>query len=274
MRLCAISSWRLAGFSRGACIALAAAAGLFVLPAPASAQSCDPALPRNESQPSGYRPRGDRCEGVYNRQVAAAGIQLVSFTAASDIENLCTPGEPVHLVWARRAEAPAPVRVRAESLRQRLYYRLDLERPPDASAFLWAPAPRCNNDVRLGAQELGILARTPHTLGAKPVDLHLPVGLAKDPGARPRPPYRAVLVPGRRLAEMYVTVWRHGSDGGSTRLFAERPLGKSPYPAGIRIAVPLQAEELTQPGVYRVRTSVQYDNGDVEALEFYFFHAG
>jgi hypothetical protein len=238
------------------------------------AQTCDPAIPRNDSLTSGYRPRGDWCEGVYQRLVASSGgIKLVSLTAASDLDNLCVPGQPLHLTWATPAPASGPVRIRAESLRQRLYYRLDLDRPSSASSFEWPPAPRCNNDVRLTASEWGILAQVPSTVDARVADVLLPVSLSRTSSTGSRLPYRAVLVPGRRLNEIYVSLWRQGTNGSpARRVFFERPLGRSPYLPGTPVAVPLSSADVTEPGVYRATVSAQSDSGTPEALEFLFFH--
>ena len=45
-----------------------------------------------------------------------------------------------------------------------------------------------------------------------------------------------------------------------------------PYPANTRIVVPLTAADLAQPGLYRARASVEFDAGEVEAVEFYFLN--
>jgi hypothetical protein len=45
---------------------------------------CDPQLPSPAGGSNGYRMRGDRCEGIYTKEVAGgAGISLVSFTRSA-----------------------------------------------------------------------------------------------------------------------------------------------------------------------------------------------
>jgi hypothetical protein len=202
-------------------------------------------------------------------------VQLVSLTARPEAADLCAPGETLHMVWP----APGPavsgagaIHVQAESLRPLLYYRLDVDRQAGAASFPWPRDPRCNNEVALAATDLGILARTQATLGAKPIEVLLPVGLSKLPTGPVRPPYLATLMPGRRLREVYVSLWRYGSGPIPTPVVSERPLSMKPYPAGTRVTIPFTAADLSQPGLYRVRAGVEFDGGEIEAVEFYFLH--
>jgi|RhiMetdeSRZDD1v2_1073273.scaffolds.fasta_scaffold03607_14 hypothetical protein len=235
---------------------------------------CDPALPRNDAQSSGYRPRGDRCEGIYKRPVSSFGVQLISLTAQTDLPDLCGSA-PVYMVWpvAAAVSGAGPIHVQAESMRPLLYYRLDVDRQASVQSFQWPPDPRCNNEVSLKPADLGILSRTAGTLGGKPIEVFLPVGLAQQPTASARPPYQASLMPGRRLREVYVSIWRYGTGTAPTPIVSERPLSMRPYPAGTRVTIPFSAADLPQPGLYRVRASVEFDAGEIEAVEFYFVHA-
>jgi hypothetical protein len=254
------------------------AAGAFVCiltwPAHAAAQArCDPSVPRNEAQSSGYRPRGDRCEGIYKRPVNSFGVQLVSLTAHG-LAELCAPGTPVHMVWPGAAAIPGagPIRVQAESMRPLLYYRLDVDRQAGASSYQWPAEPRCSSDVGLRVADVGIIARTTAMLAGKPIEVLLPVGLAAQAAAPIRLPYQAMLMPGGRLREVYVSLWRIGAGATPTPVVSERPLSMRPYPAGTRVVIPFTADEITQPGLYRVRASVEFESGALQAVEFHFVH--
>ena len=241
----------------------------------ARAQSpCDPSLPRNDAQAAGYKQRSDRCEGIYKRDVGSYGVQLVSFVAAPAFEDICVPGQAVHLIWPGQPTTPAsaPVHLQVESFRRQLYYRLDTNRPPRSTSYEWPDEPRCSSEVRLKVPELGILARTQSSLGPKPVDVLLPVMFSTRPVARVSPPYRAVLVPGRRVSEVYVSLWYYGSAQNPTRVVPERPLAMKPYPTGVPITVELSAGEVKNPGLYRLRTSVEFESGELEALDLYFLN--
>ncbi len=240
----------------------------------AAAQTrCDPSVPRNDAQSSGYRPRGDRCEGTYKRPVSSFGVQLVSLTAAG-LTELCAPGAMVHMVWpdVTGVAGAGPIRVQAESMKPLLYYRLDVDRQAGATSYPWPADPRCSSDVGLRVAETGIIARTSATLGGKPIEVLLPVGLAAQAAAPIRPPYQAMLMPGGRLREVYVSLWRFGTGTTPTPVVSERPLSMRPYPAGTRVVIPFTADEVTQPGLYRARASVEFETGALQAVEFYFVH--
>jgi hypothetical protein len=237
---------------------------------------CDPALPRNESQAAGYRQRSDRCEGIYKRDVASFGVQLVSLTGApgggQPLQDLCTEGQAAHLVWPRSSAPSRPIRLQVESLRRQLFYRLDSERPAQSSSYEWPSEPRCSNEVRLRGPELGVLARTQSSLADKPIDVLLPVALSSQPAAGVRPPYRAALVAGRRVSEVYITLWRYANPATPERITFERPLDARPYLPGVPIIIGLSEADVKERGLYRLRASVEFESGERETLDVYFLN--
>jgi hypothetical protein len=248
--------------------------GLLATLAPAWAQSpCDPKL-LNPSQSYGYRERQGRCEGSYNRPVSASAT-LLALLAASPADDIC--GErrtSTHLVWSLPTDAGAPqaVRLQAESLRDRLPYRLETTQPPGSSSFEWPGETRCSNEVRLRASELAVLARTSLTRGGKPVDVLLPVMFSNQPNTTPSPPYRAILFSGRPISEVYVSLFHLPEGGDPTRIYAERPLKEQPYPARKPIGILLSPADLQASGLYRLRVSVEFQDGSPYTLEYYFFN--
>lgn len=242
--------------------------------APARGQSpCDPVVPRNDGS-IGYHQRADRCEGVYKREVASFGVQLVSFTAASPLDDICMPGQPIHLTWPtpQGAAASQPIHLQVESLRRQLYYRLDTDRPPGSTSWEWPIEPRCSSEVRLRVRELGVVARTKAMVGAKAVELMMPVGFATRTGSGAQPPYRAVIVPGRRVAEIYVSLWNYSNPQAPARIIAERPLDMKPYPAGVPVVLELTARDVRDKALYRLVSSVEFESGEREAVDLYFLN--
>jgi hypothetical protein len=261
---------------------------LLSAPTAATAQSqCDPALDQNSTRLSGYQDRAirdaprsaaasDRCEGIYKQKVAAVfGVQLVGLAAASSsIGDLCIPGQAVHFIWPRPVEGgTGAVHLQVESLRRDLVYRLDTNRPIGSSSYQWPPAPRCNDDVRLSASDVGALARASFSRGATPVDLLLPVAITTDPKARAAPPYRFVIVPGRRVKEAHVSLWHYRNEQNPARVFFERPLQRQAYFAGGQIIVELSAADVKDVGLYRVTLSVEFESGTLETRNYHFLHA-
>ena len=74
------------------------------------------------------------------------------------------------------------------------------------------------------------------------------------------------------MSEVYVSLWYYGSAQNPTRVVPERPLGMKPYPTGVQITVELSAGEVKNPGLYRLRTSVEFESGELEALDLYFLN--
>ena len=254
------------------CVVLCA--GVLLHTTPARAQSpCDPLVPRNDGS-TGYHQRADRCEGIYRREVASFGVQLVSFTAASPLDDICLPGQSIHLTWPapQGAAEGQPIHVQGESLRRQLYYRLDTNRPSGSTSWEWPIEPRCSNEVRLKVRELGVLARTNGMVGAKAVELLLPVGFATKAGSGAQPPYRAVLVPGRRVTEIYVSLWNYSNPQAPARIIAERALDMKPYPAGVPVVVGLTAREVKDKALYRLLSSVEFESGERETVDLYFLN--
>jgi hypothetical protein len=239
-----------------------------------NAQSvCDQSVPQDAAQTSGYRQRDDRCEGKYKRNVSSFGVQLVSLTAGAPLEDLCgSPTQVVHLVWpAPGTPNDKPVRLQVESLRRGLEYRLNTIRPAQSSSYAWPQEPRCNADVKLRGPEIGLLARTEVSLGSTAVDVLLPVALSVQPAARVRPPYRAVLVPGRRIHEIYVSLWYYEGGKKPVDIVLDRPLAQRPYPpAGGQIPVVLSAADVNRPGLYRLLINVEFDSGEKDTINRYF----
>jgi len=249
--------------------------GVLLHAGPARAQSpCDPLLPRNDSESAGYHQRADRCEGIYKREVASFGVQLVSFSAVSPLDDICTPGQPVQFTWPgpQAGSAAQPIHLQVESLRRQLYYRLDTNRPGASTSWEWPVEPRCSNEVRLTVHELGVLARTKGIAGSKPVELVLPVAFSTKQTAGAQPPYRAVIVPGRRVSEIYVSLWNYQNPQMPTRVVSERPLDMKPYPAGVPIVIELSAREVRDRTLYRLVSSVEFESGERETVDVYFLN--
>src|SRR2546430_1208106 len=76
-------------------------------------QHCDSSLPRDSGYAMGYRERGDRCEGVYVRNVSESSLQIASFTGVVE------PFDPKSVKTARllwTTPGTEPIHLRAASL--------------------------------------------------------------------------------------------------------------------------------------------------------------
>src|SRR5919108_743620 len=100
-----------------------------VLADPASGQEsyCDPYLGQVSDNPYGYRMRGDRCEGIYIKEVSTTILLVASLTESFEDYDL-NSSKPLLIEW-NKASGDGVVRLRAQGLRRRLYYRMDTVRP-------------------------------------------------------------------------------------------------------------------------------------------------
>ncbi len=245
-------------------------------PVGAGAQEpCDPRLVRPPGEPFGYGLRGDRCEGLYVREVAGSGGLLVaSFTEPFEHFDFGPGGSPgpggsLHLEWT--APRNAEVRLRGFSLRRKLYYRMDTIRPPGTTTYVWSADVLAS--LKMRSQELAIVGWTSQALGGRTQEVYVPLRVGRQ-GPRPRSGrYLLVLLPGADLTEVFITLSTVGADGrAGAFLKRDEPLGYGYYPAERGITVPLP--ELKAPGIYQLQAGATLTRGGSAARSLLFYHPG
>jgi hypothetical protein len=215
--------------------------------------------------------RGERCEGLYIREVAGnAGLLVASFTEPYQLADF-TSGQRVRLEWSPPGDTV--VRLRAVALKRRLYYRMDALSPA-ASRFDWPVD--VLSALELRQPDVGVVGWFDRPIAGRvePVYLPLRIGAAGTPVARTGR-YIATLVPGAELTNVFVSLSAiddSGRDAAATVLQRDEPLQQGPYPAGraIRIALPA----LTRAGLYRLNVGAVLARGSPTNRTILFFHAG
>lgn len=224
---------------------------------------CDADLNPASTNPLGYRLRGDRCEGVYIQDVAATALKLVSFTESYESFDPALD-RPLLLEWM--APSNSPVHIRAQSLRSRLYYRMDSDRSAGSRSFTWPPDVLAA--LRLGKSELGVLAWTTRRIGTTDRTVFEPLRLRQQGAATPGP-YRLVVVPGVQLEEIFVSVAPLTPNGEpGPYAIDKQPAALGYYPAGRAAAIAVQAPSTA--GVYRIDLGATLTQGGTSALTAYF----
>jgi hypothetical protein len=229
---------------------------------------CDPKLVRSPSDPLAYGLRGDRCEGIYIKEVAGSGgLLLAAFTEPFESFEV-KPGDRLTLEWS--APDTLPVRLRALSLRRRLYYRMDAVRPAGTRRFEWPADVLASLEVK--SPELGIVGWVEQRVGARTEDVYVPVRLGRRAQGQP-PSYLVAIVPGTDLAEVYLTLSKVAPDGRD-ELFLKRdePLKYGYYPAERPIMIPLR--ELPSAGIYRLHVGALLSRGGPANASLHFYHTG
>lgn len=226
---------------------------------------CDPALRRYATKdPYGYAPRGTRCEGIYVREIASAAIRLVSLTeAVADFD-----AAKVANLQIRWMPASATVtQLRAQSLRERLYYRMDAVAPSGARHYGWPT--NILSALHLTKSEIGILAWNHHLVGKTSHDVYLPIRLFHQAMPLAAKDYALVVQADIELSELYLTLARVGPDGslGPYLKDAQPITGYFPAEQGIHLAIPRPETA----GIYHVEIGAVLKQGGTSTLEFFFF---
>lgn len=229
---------------------------------------CDPNLkpPANDSS-FGYQLRGERCEGIYAREVAGTTLLLTSFTR--QFEDYGTPF-PQSLEVAWNSPATSPVRLRGYSLRSQLYYQMDTVRPQGSGTFSWPANMLAGLNIR--KPDLGVVARVSMRVGDAERDVYLPVRIGSASPAKP-PKYDVVLLSDQELSEVFLTLTQLGTDGRPERVLRKNaPLGYGFYPAqrGIHFGLP----EVTARGFYIMTAAAVLRSGGSYRLQFWFYDDG
>jgi len=213
------------------------------------AEHCDRNLEVSREDPFGYRMRVDRCEGVYVQQVSSTPLVVASF-GTLDLPETFGAGGALVVEWAKQAGS---IRLRAQSLKPRTYYRMDRQQRGNVSSYRWP------TDVlaalKLTQRDIGVVAFTG--------SIYVPVRIGKR-GARP---YELVIIPGSELAEVFVAVSRVNGDT-RTEVAPAQPLRRGFYPAGRAVRIPVNRP--AQPGTYVIEIGATLRDGGAVSREVWF----
>lgn len=237
--------------------------------APAQEGPCDPRLLQPKDDPQGYRLRGDRCEGIYIREVAGSSDLVVVSLTESFEDFDPTSYKNVMVEWQRfGSDAP---RIRAQGLKYRLHYRMDTVRPPGSISYAWSPDLLAA--LKIKRQDIGIVGFTPQVVGNVPREVYLPLRVSQQTKGVRAPRYQVVLLPGEELSQVFLTLAQVGKDGSpATFLRKGEALGGSYYPADRPISVILP--ELNAPGIYYLEFGATLKQGGSSTESIWFYHAG
>ncbi len=236
--------------------------------APASAaDQCDRNLLAPSTSPLAYRLRGDRCEGLYVEEVSGSAILIASWTEAfDDFEIARSP--KLTVVWDA-PEGAGPVRLRAQGLRRRLYYRMDTVRPAGDSSFDWPTDLLA--ELRIPRQDLGVVALAMTPVSGAEREVYLPLRIAQGSPPARSGSYRLAILPGTELGEVYVTLARV-TEPSRTRLKDGEPLGYGYYPANRPFEITVTG--LDAKGFYQLTIGATLKGGGATTTDAWFYHPG
>lgn len=234
---------------------------LIPIPVQAAPSPCDPLIEQNVDHPEGYRIReGQICEGIYATEVSSLGLTLASFTG------------PVHgidmtqrsrLVFRWQTVASGEVRLRADSLRPKFYYRMDAVRPAGQHQLSWVNSIPAHHQLR--TSEFGVFATQEDVTGTL---IYLPLRVSQD-GSDPAPtPYQVTVISGAEVEEIY---WSLAMEGSDEFLVYDRNLDRKPYVANQPVT--FQLDQVVEPGGYLLTVGAELSNGLSDSIQVPFLHS-
>jgi hypothetical protein len=232
---------------------------------------CDRTLPSPPDDAQGYRERGDRCEGRYLRNVTSTTVWPVSLTEVFEPFD-ASRDKALQVSWPAVDAGIKEVALRAESVKRRVYYRMDTRRPAADRKFSWPTQVLWALEMTSG--DLGVLASTSLPVASVPRVVYLPARVTRGATAQPGAGYSLALMPGIELEELSTGLVRVGDDGRETVLRPLMPLRYGYYPALRAVSIELPKNAFPARGVYRIELVARLAGSGASRSELWLYHAG
>ena len=227
---------------------------------------CDSSLTQVNT-PLGYRDRGDRCEGMYVKEVSSTTLYVASLTEVFEEYDIKS-AEPLHVEWDR-LPGNSSVRLRAQGLKRKLYYRMDTVQSPPTTSYVWPSNVLAS--LNIPKSDVGMVALARHSWGGTERDVYLPVRIRQAGKASRAGSYKLVLIPGVELVEVFLTLAATGADGQPQTYLKEREkLGYGYYPAERGVEIPIVGMKNT--GVYSIQIGAKLRGGGTSTIDLWFYH--
>ncbi len=236
------------------------------------ADACDPGLVGKVQSAIGYQRREDRCEGIYAVQVNSSQLKLASLVVAFT-GNLATAEELVVEWPTLPAQLGANLRVRAESLPARTYYRMDTVVPSAQGKFRWGTNLLAGLELSR-PEDLGVVAWGLTSTPRGETEVYVPLQVHPGQKAAPGKSYEIAVVPSHRLEEVFVTL-RPINDRGDpqgTPIWDRHPLEYGYYPA--ETATVFRTPDLETPGLYALEIAATQRGETAATHRLWLYHAG
>ncbi|TVM02784.1 MAG: hypothetical protein CV087_08605 [Candidatus Brocadia sp. WS118] len=251
------------------CVAISLLSLMLYGPIPVTAQesTCDPDLKVSTNHPFRYAPRGNRCEGIYIQEVSSATLSIISFTKYFEDYDL-ESSEDLRIEW----EAPEKtiIKLRAQGIKPRLYYRMDTQLPPDSDQYIWPTNILSAMDIH--KDDIGVVGWTDLMFGQKEQNVFIPLHISQQHQQVDSTSYRLVIVPGRELNEVFISLALVDSGGKPASFLKDgEPLEYGFYPAGRGVTIPIS--NLQKPGIYYLEIGAALRGGGSATVEMLFDHA-
>jgi hypothetical protein len=238
----------------------------FVIQLPAQ-NRCDPTLPLIPNNPLSYHDLGDRCEGIYIEQVGGTTLRVVSLTEFFGDYNLQS-GKPLSINWDK-PPGNNVIRLRAQSIKRKLYYRMDTYCLHDSISFKWSSG--ILSSLNILKNDIAVEAITKYLIGKTERDVYLPVRIIQETKVADKRNYNLVLLPGEELSEVYISIAKLDIAGRQEPFIKNgEKLGYGYYPADRSIEIPVTG--LKDIGTYYMQIGATLRSGGTASIEFWFYN--
>ncbi len=238
------------------------------LPVYAQENPCDPDLDQSATDQLGYRLRGERCEGRYIQEVGSTILFPVSLTEFFEDYDL-NSDEDLIIEWT--VPTNQPVHLRAQGLRQRLYYRMDTVCSSDNPSYRWSTDILAALEISHG--DLGITGWISYSVGENNREMYIPLRVRQQGEAKQIGTYQMILWPGKELTEVYISLATVNTDGSPKDFLKDgEALEYGYYPAFQGIEFEISGLEAA--GVYYLEIGATLREGGSVITEHWFYHAG
>ena len=247
-----------------------AASVLFLAPCAAvhaDQDICDPQLRSSDSDPLGYRLRGDRCEGRYTPN-ASASVVLLSLIEATDA-SAADKGR-IEVSWHSASEESVSIQAQSVDPKKKAFYRMDVASPNGQGSYAWESG--LLTSLGLSPKDLAIRASIAGTIDHASGRIFLPVVVRSEGLAtHERTPGRitVLILPGAELEEVYVSLEKVTDESAPPESVSrQEPLKLGYYPQDFGIS--FMTPPLPSPGIYHLLLTAAEKSGGAGKLDFYF----
>src|SRR5262245_45518620 len=230
---------------------------------------CDERIVPLASNANGYRQRGDRCEGMYDRPTGGTTLFIASFTEFFE-DFKPAWGDSLVVEW--RAAGDSVLHIRGETWSRDRVYRLDAFRPSWSGSFVWPT--NLLAVERVAQRELTVAAWTRQVVGDTVVPVYVPLRIRQRQAAKCGS-FRLVFWPGESLRDIRVSVVHLDAKGDATQVVRrDEPLKTGRLPAETPIPYVLDAATLGEAGTYHMRLALTLESGGTSDKDFWLYLPG
>lgn len=179
-----------------------------------------------------------------------------------------TSDNALHVEWMEIGDEA--VRLRTHTLKRKLYYRMDTIMSPTITSYTWPL--EILSALKIQKRDIGIVGWTQYAVGGTKKNIYIPLLISQKRKSIRSGNYQLILLPGRELSEVFVSLATVGVDGNPESFLQDgEALGYGYYPANRGIKIPIV--NLTAPGIYYLEIGATLRTGETSTVELWFYHS-